>query len=185
MTRRHDGVSKLLSETSGTWQKHIGQCHVCRLCERVTVRRLVGMTLEHDNSEPSTPDRVSPTGEGASEPGLTISALVFPRVTQLDLTGRVEVFARLPGVRIRYAWHSLAPVPTSAGFAITPTSTFADAAPAETSWSNAPSRRVERGCAGAGHTVRAWSYSPESATTIRGEVMTSFRDYGRGVYVIA
>ena len=71
---------------------------------------------------------------GASVPGaspLTIAALVFPRVTQLDLTGPAEVFAQLPGAHIEYVWHSLDPVPTSAGFAITPTATFADAAPAD------------------------------------------------------
>lgn len=55
-------------------------------------------------------------------------SLLFPRITQLDLTGPVEVFSRLPGAVSDLAWHRLEPVGTDAGFSILPTVTF-DAAP--------------------------------------------------------
>nr|WP_211247624.1 DJ-1/PfpI family protein [Cryptosporangium arvum] len=58
-------------------------------------------------------------------------ALLFPRVTQLDLTGPVQLFSRLPGATIDLAWHDVAPVPTDAGFSIVPTVSFADAPPAD------------------------------------------------------
>jgi cyclohexyl-isocyanide hydratase len=55
-------------------------------------------------------------------------ALLFPNVTQLDLTGPVQLFSRLPGATVDLAWHTLDPVPTDAGFSIVPTVTF-DTAP--------------------------------------------------------
>lgn len=58
-------------------------------------------------------------------------ALLFPNVTQLDLTGPVQLFSRLPGATIDLAWHTLDPVPTDAGFSIVPTVTFADAPQAD------------------------------------------------------
>ncbi|MBT2504182.1 DJ-1/PfpI family protein [Curtobacterium sp. ISL-83] len=54
-------------------------------------------------------------------------SLLFPHVTQLDLTGPVQLFSRLPGATIDLAWHRVEPVPTDSGFAILPTTTFADA----------------------------------------------------------
>ena len=58
-------------------------------------------------------------------------ALLFPNVTQLDLTGPVQLFSRLPGATIDLAWHTLDPVPTDAGFSIVPTVTFANAPQAD------------------------------------------------------
>lgn len=58
-------------------------------------------------------------------------ALLFPNVTQLDLTGPVQLFSRLPGATVDLAWHVLDPVPTDAGFSIVPTTTFADAPQAD------------------------------------------------------
>lgn len=58
-------------------------------------------------------------------------ALLFPNVTQLDLTGPVQLFSRLPGVTVDLAWHTLDPVPTDAGFSIVPTVTFDDAPQAD------------------------------------------------------
>lgn len=55
-----------------------------------------------------------------------IAFLLFPGVTQLDLTGPAQVLSRLPGARVRLVWHSLDPVPTDAGFSILPNATFAD-----------------------------------------------------------
>lgn len=64
-------------------------------------------------------------------PATTFVALLFPDITQLDLTGPVQVFSRLPGARIELAWHTLDPVPTDAGFSIMPTTTFDDAPQAD------------------------------------------------------
>lgn len=58
-------------------------------------------------------------------------ALLFPNVTQLDLTGPVQLFSRLPGATVDLAWHDREPVDTDAGFAIVPTVTFDEAPQAD------------------------------------------------------
>lgn len=62
---------------------------------------------------------------------LRLVALLFPRVTQLDLTGPVQVFSMLPGAIVDLAWHDLDPVYTGSGFSIVPTVTYADAPQAD------------------------------------------------------
>lgn len=57
---------------------------------------------------------------------MDLAFLLFPGVTQLDLTGPAQVLSRLPGARVHLVWHSLDPVPTDAGFSILPNATFAD-----------------------------------------------------------
>ena len=57
---------------------------------------------------------------------MDIAFLLFPGVTQLDLTGPAQVLSRLPGSKVHLVWHSLEPVPTDAGFSIVPNATFAD-----------------------------------------------------------
>ena len=57
--------------------------------------------------------------------------LLFPHVTQLDLTGPVQLFSRLPGASVHLAWHRVEPVETDAGFSILPTVSFADAPQAD------------------------------------------------------
>lgn len=57
---------------------------------------------------------------------IQIGLLLFPNVTQLDLTGPAQVLSRVPGARVHLAWKSMAPVMTDAGFAICPTTAFAD-----------------------------------------------------------
>lgn len=54
--------------------------------------------------------------------------LLFPNVTQLDLTGPLQVLHRLPGSETHVVAKSLAPVPSDCGLALVPTSTF-DACP--------------------------------------------------------
>lgn len=56
----------------------------------------------------------------------SIAFLLFPGVTQLDLTGPAQVLSRLPGAKVHLVWESLDPVPTDAGFSILPTTRFAD-----------------------------------------------------------
>jgi cyclohexyl-isocyanide hydratase len=55
-----------------------------------------------------------------------VAFLLFPNVTQLDLTGPAQVLSRLGEGRVDLVWRSLDPVPTDAGFSILPTATFAD-----------------------------------------------------------
>lgn len=54
-----------------------------------------------------------------------LAFLLFPGVTQLDLTGPAQFLSRLPGARLDLVWEKIEPVPTDAGFAILPTATFA------------------------------------------------------------
>jgi cyclohexyl-isocyanide hydratase len=58
-------------------------------------------------------------------------SMLFPHVTQLDLTGPVQLFSRLPDAVIDLAWHRVEPVVTDAGFSILPTVSFDDAPPAD------------------------------------------------------
>lgn len=58
-------------------------------------------------------------------------ALLFPNVTQLDLTGPAQIFSGVPGATVDLAWKTLDPVPTDAGFSIVPTINFADAPQAD------------------------------------------------------
>ena len=60
---------------------------------------------------------------------LQIGLLLFPDVTQLDLTGPWEVFARTPGVEWHLIWKDLQPVRSDRGLSILPTTTFADCPP--------------------------------------------------------
>lgn len=55
--------------------------------------------------------------------------LVFPNLTQLDLTGPYEVLARLPGAETLLLWKDLAPVRSELGLTIVPTATLAGCPP--------------------------------------------------------
>lgn len=57
---------------------------------------------------------------------LQIGLLLFPDVTQLDLTGPWEVFARTPGVACHLIWKDRQPVRSDRGLSILPTATFDD-----------------------------------------------------------
>ena len=56
---------------------------------------------------------------------MQLAYLLFPGITQLDLTGPAQFLSRLPGAKVDLVWDSLDPVPTDAGFSILPTATFA------------------------------------------------------------
>lgn len=57
---------------------------------------------------------------------MRVAFLLFPNVTQLDLTGPAQVLSRLGNARLDLVWKTLEPVATDAGFSIVPTATFAD-----------------------------------------------------------
>jgi cyclohexyl-isocyanide hydratase len=51
--------------------------------------------------------------------------LIFPELTQLDMTGPYEVLARLPNTKVLLVAHTMAPVKTDRGMQIVPSITFA------------------------------------------------------------
>ncbi|MCA1749714.1 MAG: DJ-1/PfpI family protein [Parasphingopyxis sp.] len=52
--------------------------------------------------------------------------LIFPDMTQLDLTGPYEVFARMPGTVIDLVWKTRDPVRDFSGLTILPSAVFTD-----------------------------------------------------------
>lgn len=60
---------------------------------------------------------------------LIVGMILFPGVTQLDLTGPYEVFARMPSSRVTLIAETLEPVRTEWGLTITPDTSFDDAPP--------------------------------------------------------
>src|SRR4026208_410482 len=57
---------------------------------------------------------------------LQIGLVLFPRVTQLDFTGPLQVFSSLPGPAVRRAGRRVEPVTSDSVLMLTPTTTFAD-----------------------------------------------------------
>ncbi|MEL7481115.1 MAG: DJ-1/PfpI family protein [Pseudomonadota bacterium] len=57
---------------------------------------------------------------------LSVAFLLFPGVTQLDLTGPAQVLSRLGNTTIHLVSKTMDPVPTDAGFSLLPTDTFSD-----------------------------------------------------------
>jgi len=55
---------------------------------------------------------------------LRVVFLVYPNVTQLDLTGPAQVLSRLGNSTVDLVWKSRDPVPTDSGFALLPTATL-------------------------------------------------------------
>ncbi len=54
-----------------------------------------------------------------------VGFLLYPHVTQLDLTGPAQVLSRVPGAVLHLVWKELGPVPTDSGFSIVPGATLA------------------------------------------------------------
>ena len=57
---------------------------------------------------------------------LQIGLLIFPKVTQLDFTGPLQVFSSVPGAKVHLIWKRIEPVPSDSVLTLTPTITFAD-----------------------------------------------------------
>jgi cyclohexyl-isocyanide hydratase len=58
-----------------------------------------------------------------------IGMLIFPRLTQLDMTGPYEVLARLPDTTVELIARTREPVTSDRGMKIVPTTTYADCPP--------------------------------------------------------
>ena len=52
--------------------------------------------------------------------------LLFPNLTQLDMTGPYEVFTKFPDSEVHLLWKSLEPVTAAGGMRLLPSTTFAD-----------------------------------------------------------
>jgi cyclohexyl-isocyanide hydratase len=57
---------------------------------------------------------------------LQIGLLLFPKVTQLDFTGPLQVFSSVPGAQVHLIWKRIEPVPTDSVLMLMPTVSFAD-----------------------------------------------------------
>ena len=55
-----------------------------------------------------------------------VGFLLYPNLTQLDLTGPAQFLARAPSAKAHYIWKTLQPVPSDAGLSLMPTTTFKD-----------------------------------------------------------
>jgi cyclohexyl-isocyanide hydratase len=55
-----------------------------------------------------------------------IGLLAFPAMTQLDMTGPLQVFASLPGAEVRVIWKTLDPIQTQGGLRLLPDTTLDD-----------------------------------------------------------
>ena len=62
---------------------------------------------------------------------IRIAMLLFPNLTQLDLTAPYEVLTRVPEAEVSLVWKSLEPVTSGTGLRLSPTTTFADTAPSD------------------------------------------------------
>jgi cyclohexyl-isocyanide hydratase len=57
---------------------------------------------------------------------LQIGLVLFPRVTQLDFTGPLQVFSSVPGATVHLIWKRIEPVASDSVMMLTPTITFAN-----------------------------------------------------------
>ncbi|MEQ1866542.1 MAG: DJ-1/PfpI family protein [Micropepsaceae bacterium] len=55
-----------------------------------------------------------------------IGFLLYPNLTQLDLTGPAQFLSRAPGAKVHYIWKTIEPIPSDAGLSLMPTVTFKD-----------------------------------------------------------
>lgn len=55
-----------------------------------------------------------------------IGFLLWPGLTQLDMTGPAQVLSRMPGAELHFAWKEIAPIPSDCGLPLLPTITLKD-----------------------------------------------------------
>ncbi len=55
-----------------------------------------------------------------------VGFLLWPGLTQLDMTGPAQVLSRMPGAEMHYAWKVIEPIPSDCGLPLMPTITLAD-----------------------------------------------------------
>jgi cyclohexyl-isocyanide hydratase len=57
---------------------------------------------------------------------LQIGLVIFPKVTQLDFTGPLQVFSSVASAKVHLIWKRIEPVPSDSVLTLTPTVSFAD-----------------------------------------------------------
>jgi cyclohexyl-isocyanide hydratase len=57
---------------------------------------------------------------------LQIGLVIFPKVTQLDFTGPLQVFSGVPAAKVHLIWKRIEPVTSDSVMTLTPTTSFAD-----------------------------------------------------------
>lgn len=65
----------------------------------------------------------------ASPAEYNIGLVIYPGMTQLDITGPQQVFSFMPNTKVYCLWKNLEPVTSSDNLTILPTTTFADSPP--------------------------------------------------------
>lgn len=53
-----------------------------------------------------------------------VGFLLWPGLTQLDMTGPAQVLSRIPGAEMHYAWKAIEPIPSDCGLPLMPTVTL-------------------------------------------------------------
>src|SRR3569832_242420 len=85
------------------------------------------MTREHRarfrSSQPREPQRMPNP--------LQIGIVVFPKVTQLDFTGPLQVFSCVPDAHVHLIWKRIEPVPSDTALTVWPTTSYADCPPCD------------------------------------------------------
>lgn len=61
--------------------------------------------------------------------GMNFGLLVFPNITQLDMTGPYEVFIKFPDTRVHLVWKTREPITAGGGMQIVPSATYDDCPP--------------------------------------------------------
>src|SRR5262249_44987580 len=56
-----------------------------------------------------------------------IGFLLYPNLTQLDLTGPAQILHRIPGAELHYLWKNLEPILSDCGLVLMPTMVLAEA----------------------------------------------------------
>ena len=64
-------------------------------------------------------------------PPISVAFLLFPHVTQLDLTGPAQILSRLGNAKIDLVWKRIESVPTDSGFPLFPTASLSDVSHAD------------------------------------------------------
>jgi cyclohexyl-isocyanide hydratase len=65
-----------------------------------------------------------PLEEGSMPEAVKVGFLLYPQLTQLDLTGPAQVFAAASGMQLHFVWKDLQPVSSDAGLMLVPTHSF-------------------------------------------------------------
>src|SRR5258708_12874286 len=86
----------------------------------------IARLLDHPLLSSTSPGKRTST---MSEKSLRCGMLIFPNLTQLDLTGPSEILARLPGGQAPPLFKTADPVPSAHRLTILPTAPFANSRP--------------------------------------------------------